>query len=135
MEWKVCVCAPQIVHQPLRVARVAGRLADKPPHPGRHLHGVLLQPPAPAAGTGTPAPLLLHPDDLPAFTKLHRGRVTQRQVRFVFHCQGISNVFKSTKLFLSAWVPRQLEVDNNHAAGTFSRPWSVALGADVQVSD
>ncbi len=79
---RACVCVwsgmPQIQHQPLRVARTAGRLSARPPRPGQVISGVLV---APAGGGGTAAqPLLLHPDDLPQYTKLHRGRITQRQV-------------------------------------------------------
>lgn len=73
----------QIQHQPLRVVRVAGRLAEKPPVEGSRIRGVMVAGGAGggAAGGGAAAPqLLLHPDDLPALTKLHRGRVTQRQV-------------------------------------------------------
>lgn len=67
----------QIQHQPLRVVRMAGRLAEKAPQAGQPVRGVLVA--GPAAG-GAGQQLLLHPDDLPAYTKLHRGRVTQRQV-------------------------------------------------------
>ncbi len=67
------------------MAHVVGRLAHKPPRPGQHVSGVLVAPAvaasAGAAGGVAAQPLLLHPDDLPAFTKMHRGRVTQRQVR------------------------------------------------------
>jgi len=68
----------KIQHQPLRVVRVAGSLADKPLQVGAVLQGVLINPLASGTG-GAAEPLLLHPDDLPTYTRLHRGRVTQRQ--------------------------------------------------------
>ncbi len=52
---------------------VMGRLADKPPRDGQALRGVLT-----VRGFEHS---LLHPDDLPTFTKLHTGRITHRQVR------------------------------------------------------
>lgn len=77
----VTPCCSQIQHQPQRVVRVAGRLAERPLKVGDTLQGVLVS--GPSGGTsgagGAAAQLLLHPDDLPVYTKLHRGRVTQRQ--------------------------------------------------------
>ncbi|KAF5839966.1 beta-lactamase-like protein [Dunaliella salina] len=72
----------KVMREPLRVVRVAGQLAEKPPHVGQHLKGIMVSGPAGtgAAGSGAaPQQLLLHPNDLHAFTRLHRGRVTQRQ--------------------------------------------------------
>lgn len=72
----------KVTREPLRVVRVAGQLAEKPPHVGQHLKGIMVSGPAGtgAAGSGAaPQQLLLHPNDLHAYTRLHRGRVTQRQ--------------------------------------------------------
>lgn len=51
--------------------QVAGRLGDKPPVAGRPLAGLLVR----SRGRDT----LLAPADLPAYTKLHPGRILQRQ--------------------------------------------------------
>eukprot|EP00798_Chlamydomonas_sp_ICE-L_P001513 gene1513-32891_t len=64
-----------IEHKPLRVVRLMGRLAEKPPAEGQAARGVLVS----VGGTSTASTQLLHPDDLPAYTKLYKGRVTQRQ--------------------------------------------------------
>ncbi|GAX76938.1 hypothetical protein CEUSTIGMA_g4385.t1 [Chlamydomonas eustigma] len=87
----------QIEHKPLRTVRVVGKLAEKDPVQGGLLRGVLVAPlssegTGPAATTSTSTSEataafnlstakaeLLHPDDLPAFSKLHKGVVTQRQ--------------------------------------------------------
>ncbi len=51
--------------------QVVGRLGEKAPAAGQSVRGVLVK-------RGV-AHTLLHAEDLPAFTKLHTGRVTQRQ--------------------------------------------------------
>jgi len=50
---------------------VVGRLADKPPAEGRPLAGLLVR--------HGYADSLMHPADLPLFTKLRPGRILQRQ--------------------------------------------------------
>eukprot|EP00195_Chlamydomonas_chlamydogama_P006597 CAMPEP_0202904758 /NCGR_PEP_ID=MMETSP1392-20130828/30978_1 /ASSEMBLY_ACC=CAM_ASM_000868 /TAXON_ID=225041 /ORGANISM="Chlamydomonas chlamydogama, Strain SAG 11-48b" /LENGTH=723 /DNA_ID=CAMNT_0049592553 /DNA_START=19 /DNA_END=2190 /DNA_ORIENTATION=+ len=69
----------QIAHKPLRLVRVVGRLAEKPPHEGQQVQGVLVAPLSTKGQASTAQTTLMHPDDLPAFTKMYRGRVTQRQ--------------------------------------------------------
>ena len=51
--------------------QVVGRLADKPPAEGRPLAGLLVR--------HGYADSLMHPADLPLFTKLRPGRILQRQ--------------------------------------------------------
>ncbi|MEW5299365.1 MAG: hypothetical protein WDW36_002388 [Sanguina aurantia] len=63
----------QITHKPARLARLYGRLAERPLKEGQVLRGVLVR-------DGTHADQILDPEDLPAYTKLFRGRVTQQQV-------------------------------------------------------
>lgn len=61
-----------IEHRAERTAKVVGRLGEKAAQPGAAVRGLLVQ------GQGG-ARSLLHHDDLPRFTKLHPGRVVQRQ--------------------------------------------------------
>jgi hypothetical protein len=51
---------------------VVGRLADKRPREGKLLEGLLVR-------QGGQNDLLMAARDLPTFTKLHPGRITQRQ--------------------------------------------------------
>ena len=51
--------------------QVVGRLADKPAAEGAAVRGLLVR--------RAFADTIMHPDDLPTFTKLHPGRVLQRQ--------------------------------------------------------
>ena len=60
-----------IAHRAQRTAKLVGRLAEKPPREGQPVQGLLVK----RGGTHT----VLHHDDLPKFTKLHPGRVLQRQ--------------------------------------------------------
>ncbi|GFR43562.1 hypothetical protein Agub_g4655 [Astrephomene gubernaculifera] len=62
-----------IQHTPDRSVRLQGRLGEKPPREGAVVRGVLVR------QAGGFSQQLLHPDDLPAYTKLLKGRVTQRQ--------------------------------------------------------
>ncbi|GIL46994.1 hypothetical protein Vafri_3840 [Volvox africanus] len=62
-----------IGHQPDRSVRLQGRLGEKPLRSDDVVRGVLVRQ---AGGFGQQ---LLHPDDLPRYTKLLKGRVTQRQ--------------------------------------------------------
>ncbi|KAG1655990.1 hypothetical protein FOA52_016318 [Chlamydomonas sp. UWO 241] len=82
--------AVQIEHKPLRAVRVVGRLAQKAPVEGVQLRGVLVAPLAASASSAaaaeghsfvvsTAGAELMHPDDLPQFSKLYKGTVTQRQ--------------------------------------------------------
>jgi cleavage and polyadenylation specificity factor subunit 3 len=84
--------AVQIEHKPLRAVRVVGRLAQKAPMEGVQLRGVLVAPLGAPSGASSAAPAdggsfvvstagaeLMHPDDLPQFSKLYKGTVTQRQ--------------------------------------------------------
>eukprot|EP00983_Pelagomonas_calceolata_P134502 1162066-Pelagomonas_calceolata.AAC.11 len=43
---------PQVTREPLRVVRVAGQLAEKPPHVGQHLKGIMVSGPAGTAPQG-----------------------------------------------------------------------------------
>ncbi len=52
--------------------QVVGSLADKNAQPGKPLAGLLVQ-----QGQNC---MLMAPQDLPTFTKLHPGRIIQRQV-------------------------------------------------------
>ncbi|PSC69750.1 Cleavage and polyadenylation specificity factor subunit 3 [Micractinium conductrix] len=61
-----------IEHRAERAAKVVGRLGEKAPSQGGAVRGLLVQ------GRGGERSLL-HADDLPRFTKLHPGRVVQRQ--------------------------------------------------------
>ena len=62
-----------IEHRAERTAKVVGRLAgEKAPKEGSSVRGLLVE----ARGG---ARTLMHHDDLPRFTKLHPGRVVQRQ--------------------------------------------------------
>ncbi|KAL4445408.1 hypothetical protein ABPG77_011233 [Micractinium sp. CCAP 211/92] len=61
-----------IEHRAERVAKVVGRLGEKPAAQGAAVRGLLVQ------GRGG-ARSLMHHDDLPRFTGLHPGRVVQRQ--------------------------------------------------------
>lgn len=61
----------QIEFHPEHVAKVMGRLSEKQPRSGDHLRGVLVR----KAYTDT----LLHPEDLPTYTKLYTGRVLHKQ--------------------------------------------------------
>ncbi|KXZ41549.1 hypothetical protein GPECTOR_400g230 [Gonium pectorale] len=63
----------QIEHKPDRSVRLQGRLGEKPPREGAVVRGVLVRQ---AGGFGQQ---LLHPDDLPAYSRLLKGRVSQRQ--------------------------------------------------------
>lgn len=90
-----------IEHRAERTAKVVGRLGEKAARLGQPVRGLLVQ------GRGG-ARTLLHHEDLPRFTKLHPGRVVQRQalalhrpfseVRLgwvaakVFHCGRLSIV-------------------------------------------
>ena len=60
-----------IAHRAQRTAMLMGRLAEKPPREGQPVQGLLVK----RGG----AHIVLHHDDLPKFTKLHPGRVLQRQ--------------------------------------------------------
>lgn len=60
-----------IEHAPDRSVRLQGRLGEKPPHEAGVVRGVLVR-----QGFNHQ---LLHPDDLPAYTKLLKGCVTQKQ--------------------------------------------------------
>lgn len=60
-----------ISHKAQRVARVVGKLADKRPAEGQPLRGLLIKRGATSS--------ILHHEDLPRFTKLHPGKVVQRQ--------------------------------------------------------
>ncbi|GIL98418.1 hypothetical protein Vretimale_3784 [Volvox reticuliferus] len=62
-----------IEHQPDRSVRLQGRLGEKPLRSSDVVRGVLVRQ---AGGFGQQ---LLHPDDLPRYTKLLKGRITQRQ--------------------------------------------------------
>jgi Pre-mRNA 3'-end-processing endonuclease polyadenylation factor C-term len=53
------------------VLQVVGRLADKPATDGTAVRGLLVR--------KAFADSIMHPEDLPTFTKLHPGRVLQRQ--------------------------------------------------------
>ncbi|EIE25515.1 Metallo-hydrolase/oxidoreductase [Coccomyxa subellipsoidea C-169] len=67
------VCQPvHIRHRPQLKAKVVGSLADKNAQPGKPLAGLLVQ-----QGQNC---MLMAPQDLPTFTKLHPGRIIQRQV-------------------------------------------------------
>ena len=61
-----------IEHRAERSAKVVGRLGEKAAAQGTAVRGLLVQ----SRGGGR---ALLHHDDLPRFTKLHPGRVVQRQ--------------------------------------------------------
>lgn len=63
----------QIEHRPEHEATLKGRLAEKAPVAGAALRGVLVR----APGGGGDA--VLHPSDLPEYTRLHTGGVLQRQ--------------------------------------------------------
>ena len=68
------VTQPVLIHHKAeRTAKLVGRLAEKAPAPGQPVRGLLVQRSGGAAG------VLLHHEDLPRFTKLHPGRVLQRQ--------------------------------------------------------
>lgn len=68
------VTQPVLIHHKAeRTAKLVGRLAEKAPAPGQPVRGLLVQRSAGTQG------VLLHHDDLPRFTKLHPGRVLQRQ--------------------------------------------------------
>ena len=54
---------------------MVGQLAAKPPRVGNNVRGLLV-----SKGRDN---TLLHPDDLPTYTRLYRGQVTQKQV-----CKG-----------------------------------------------
>jgi cleavage and polyadenylation specificity factor subunit 3 len=70
------VTQPVLIHHKAeRTAKLVGRLAEKAPAPGQPVRGMLVQR---SAGGGAQG-VLLHPEDLPRFTKLHPGRVLQRQ--------------------------------------------------------
>ena len=56
---------------PYVAVQVVGRLADKPPAEGRPLAGLLVR--------HGYADSVMHPADLPLFTKLRPGRILQRQ--------------------------------------------------------
>eukprot|EP00887_Chlorella_sp_A99_P001920 scaffold18.g1920.t1 len=60
-----------IHHRAERSAQLVGRLAEKPPTPGAAVRGLLVR--------RSGAHALMHHADLPRFTKLHPGRVVQRQ--------------------------------------------------------
>ncbi len=62
-----------IEHKAERTAKVVGRLGEKAARLGQPVRGLLVQ------GRGG-ARSLMHHEDLPRFTKLHPGRVVQRQV-------------------------------------------------------
>lgn len=62
-----------IEHKAERTVKVVGRLGEKAARLGQPVRGLLVQ------GRGG-ARTLLHHEDLPRFTKLHPGRVVQRQV-------------------------------------------------------
>lgn len=62
-----------IEHRAERQAEVVGRLGEKAARQGEPVRGLLVQ----SRGGGH---ALMHHDDLPRFTKLHPGRVVQRQV-------------------------------------------------------
>lgn len=61
-----------IEHRTERTAKAVGRLGEKAPAQGAAVRGLLVQS---RGGART----LMHHDDLPRFTKLHPGRVVQRQ--------------------------------------------------------
>ena len=61
-----------IAHRAERTAKVVGRLGEKVVPEGAAVRGLLVQ-----SRSGDRA--LMHHDDLPRFTKLHPGRVVQRQ--------------------------------------------------------
>ncbi len=61
-----------IEHRAERIAKVVGRLGEKPAAQGAAVRGLLVQ----GRGGGRS---LMHHDDLPRFTGLHPGRVVQRQ--------------------------------------------------------
>ena len=61
-----------IEHRAERTAKVVGRLGEKAAREGAAVRGLLVQ----ARGGGR---TLMHHEDLPRFTKLHPGRVMQRQ--------------------------------------------------------
>ncbi|KAK9813025.1 hypothetical protein WJX72_007682 [[Myrmecia] bisecta] len=61
----------KIFHKAQRLAKVVGRMADKPAHQGGVVRGLLVR----QGGSE----LVMHPDDLPIYTKLHPGRIIQRQ--------------------------------------------------------
>ncbi len=61
----------RLVCRGVALSQVLGRLAEKPPLAGRPLAGLLVR----ARGRDS----LLAPADLPAYTKLHPGRILQRQ--------------------------------------------------------
>lgn len=63
----------QVEHKPDRSVRLQGRLGEKPPREGAAVRGVLVR-----QGGGF-ATQLLAPSDLPRYTKLLKGSVTQRQ--------------------------------------------------------
>ncbi|PNW75066.1 hypothetical protein CHLRE_12g498050v5 [Chlamydomonas reinhardtii] len=62
-----------VEHKPDRSVRLQGRLGEKPPREGAAVRGVLVR-----QGGGF-ATQLLAPSDLPRYTKLLKGSVTQRQ--------------------------------------------------------
>jgi cleavage and polyadenylation specificity factor subunit 3 len=61
-----------IEHRAERTAKVVGRLGEKATKLGAPVRGLLVQ----SRGGGR---ALMHHEDLPRFTKLHLGRVVQRQ--------------------------------------------------------
>ncbi|PSC69749.1 NAD-dependent deacetylase SRT1 [Micractinium conductrix] len=72
-EQRFVVTQPVLIeHRAERAAKVVGRLGEKAPSQGGAVRGLLVQ------GRGGERSLL-HADDLPRFTKLHPGRVVQRQ--------------------------------------------------------
>lgn len=62
-----------IEHKAKRIARLTGRMGEKPPVEGQSVQGLLVE-------TGGGDLALMHHEDLPTFTKLHPGRVEQKQV-------------------------------------------------------
>jgi hypothetical protein len=81
---------------PRRRAAVVGRLAEGAPKAGEPLRGVLV-----SRGRRD---LVVHPEDLPVFTKLNTGRVTQKQAR----AGGVGGVFsfgrRGRTSLLVAWL-------------------------------
>lgn len=96
-----------IPHKARKKARVVGRLAEKRPAEGQPLRGLLVR----RGGTHT----LMHADDLPRFTKLHPGKVVQRQA------VALNRPFQEVRLAL------ELMFEGVHGAGDLGHVQSNGL--------
>ncbi len=68
----------QIEYKPRRVARVVGKLAEKPLRPGQSLQGVLVR--------RGQQHSIMQPEELPSFTTLHTGKVGAAARCWHMHC-------------------------------------------------